>query len=542
MSDANQLAQLKMDAKTTLKASDIHIHNFTFENKESRTAGRDILDQVVRAARQATESQPQSSLKVGEFDLDFDSLRADLGDETPEDSALREARALIKQEQYQLALNKLAEVFHIAPHHHEAIYLKALCKFKLKHVKASLTTLLELKGAVLKNRLRTRVRALKEDIRRQTIPTAARAYAGAVKAKNAKDCIAPLREYAEADPEVGKFHYFLTGAYLINQQITEARETALNGLQVCETDRDELEQLCQDIDRQLVPRLLNPARDHFRSRKYRDAAAVLANVPADVKATSLWKTFDAYVAQFNGSKGGGLFSRKFAGGVKETRDPPGTSVEIKELYEYLVEPEMNTARTALEANRLPNAERALRLALNCTPTFTVANHMLATCVYQRVGAKVKEKVGKDIQDSDVRVLQGLKKELNDVRNHAVAGSRDSEIRDGKRLLKSIDEMCGEIDKVVEKHETLAHDARLVNKTIDDFIQVLLQTLELNAATSPWEIRRLAESLYGKLSSMRSEVKSARAKCKGSQAREILSLVLDRFVEPNFTVLRRAMGR
>lgn len=542
MSDANQLAQLKMDAKTTLKASDIHIHNFAFENKGSRSTGRDILEEVARAARQATESRPQSSLKVGEFEVDFDSLRADLGDESPEDAALREARGLIKQEQYQLALSKLGEVLEVAPHHHEAIYLKALCKFKLKHLKAALTILLELKDAVLKNRLRTRVRALKEDIRQQTIPTAARAYAGAVKAKDAKDCIVPLREFVETDPEVGKFHYFLTGAYLINKQITEARETALNGLKVCETDREELEQLCCDIDREIVPRFLGPARDHFRTRKYRDAAAVLADVPNDVKVTSLWKTFDGYVAQFNGGKRGGLFSRKVTAGMKDTRDPPGTPAEIKELYEYLVEPEMNTARTALEANQLPNAERALQLALRCTPTFTVANHMLATCVYQRVGAKVKERIGKDIQDNDVRVLLGLKKELKDVRNHAVTGSRDTEIRDGKRVLKSIDEMCSEIDKVVDKHQTQTHDAKLVNKAIDDFIQVLLQMLELRTATSPWEIRRIAESLYGKLSSMRNEVRSARGKCKGSEAREVLSVVLDKFVEPNFTMLRRAMGR
>lgn len=542
MENVSDVSKLKMEPKTTLKASDIHIHDFSLDGRTAGPSGGDILEMVARAAKQATQTSPRTSIKMDAFDVDFEGLRADLGDDSPEDVLLREARRLTKDAQYQTALAKLEEVLAIAPNQPEAIYLKAFCKYSLGTLKPALKVLLELKGVVLKNRLRTRVQTLKEDIRQKTLPMAARIYSTAMQTRQASKAISPLLEFAQTDPEVGKFHYFLAGAYLINKQFKEAREAAREGVAVCETDRKELQQLHLQIEEHFLPQMLGPARKLFRARKYAEAAVALAEVPEDAHDTAMWIAFEGFLRQFGTSSSTSLLSRVAPGRMKAGTDPPGTPAEVKALYEFLVEPEMKVARASVKSGQAGTAEPALKAALAHTPNFSVANHMLATCVYQRVGARVKNKIGKDIDDNGARELRACSKELDAVRDMAIIASRDPEIPDAKRLLNSIDQMRKDIQGVLDTHETQVHDAKLVNKAIDDFIQVLMQMFALRGASGRYEVIAAATSLYSKLGAMRNELPALRRQCKGQQARQIMELLRDKFVEPNYQVLRQAMGR
>ena len=72
MADANQLASLKMSTTTTLKASDIRIHDFQIDGKSTPLLGDDLVERVSQAARQAAQSRPQTGLRLGAIDVDFD--------------------------------------------------------------------------------------------------------------------------------------------------------------------------------------------------------------------------------------------------------------------------------------------------------------------------------------------------------------------------------------------------------------------------------------------------------------------------------------
>lgn len=546
MSNVDDISKLKMDPKTTLKASDIHVHDFSFTGNTASTVNDDILEKMSRSAHRAARSQSQSesSIRMGAVDVDFSSLRADLGDDGPEGPALREAKRLVNEQQYETALDKLEEVFQIIPHHHEAVYLQAYCQFQLKRLKEALQTVYRLKDVVLSNRLQTRVRSLKVDIRSQTVPQAARVYTAAVKTRDVSRPIQKLREFAAADPEVGNFHHFLASVLVVGKQLDEARTAAAHGLEVCETDREELEQLLREIEKRFLPRILRPARTQFREKKYAQASATLAALSADVKTTALWESFNGYVDQLTGKgkKNGGLFSRFKAGSINARENPPGTPAEVRELFEYLVEPEMKAARIAVEKPDYTAAERALTSAVAIAPGFSIANHMLATCLYKRVGASVKQKIGKDLDDAGAKQLRRCKERLDEARGYAAACKRDPDIPDGQLLLNSIDQMRKDIDEVVTRHETQSHDAKLVNKAIEEFIPVLVKIIMLNNAKTPHEIRRLAEDLYSNLQRLRSELPSLKRQCKGAQAKQIMDLVRTKFVEPNYKTLRRAMNR
>lgn len=543
MADANQLANLKMSTTTTLKASDIRIHDFQIDGKSTPLLGDDLVERVSQAARQAAQSRPPTGLRLGAIDVDFDGLRIDLGDEGPESRPLREAKKLIQEQQFEPALAKLEEVFAINAQHHEAIYLKAFCQFKLEKLKSALETLLLLDSVLLTNRLQTRVRGLREDIRQQTIPKAAGYYANAVKSKQVDKVVDKLRQFAETDPEVGKFHYFLAGVLVVGKKLAEAREAANHGLQVCKTDREELEQFRGEIEKRFLPEALGPARDLYREKKYAEARQALEATPAEVRQATLWKTFQGCLDQRIG-KGGGLFARFLPGKIAAAH-PPGPPKDVNAFYEFVVKREMTAAHSAVGDRDFGKAERALNAAISHCPAFSHANHMLATCVYQRVGVTVQEKIGTDLDENSARQLRKCQAELGEARQYAVIGCQDSEIADAQRVLASIDEMHKQIEEVVTKYEVQIHDAKIVNETIDGFFKVLLGLITLNqlaAGGNPSQIRSTAEELYGNLKRMSDTLPSLRRQCQGEQARQIIDIVKNNFVDPNYNTLRTMMGR
>ncbi|MFM9960668.1 MAG: hypothetical protein ACKV2Q_05525 [Planctomycetaceae bacterium] len=548
MGDANQLAQLKMSTTTTLKASDIRIHDFQIDGKSTPILGDDLLERISQAARQATQTRPPSALKLGAIDVDFEGLRVDLGDEGPEGRPLREAKKLIHEQQFEPAIVKLAEVLAIQSPHYEASYLTAYCHFKKERLKSALENLLPLKEAPLSNRMQTRVRSLKEDIRQQTIPKAAGYYANAVKTKQVDKLAEKMRQFAETDPEVGKFHYFLAGVLVVGKQFLEAREAARRGLQVCITDRDELTEFLREIDQRFVPEALGPARDRYREKKYAAARKALEATPAEVQQATLYKTFQNQLDQLLGKakpeSSGGLLARFLPGKVVSVQATK-SSKDLNEFFEFVVAREMTAARTAVTEKDIGKAERALKAALVICPAFAQANHMLATCVYQRESVTVREKIGLDLDESSAKQLRKCQHELAEARQYAVIGSQDPDIPDGPLVLASIDEMRQQIDEVVTKFEVQIHDAKIVNQTIDDFFTVLLGMIklqQLTASDSPWVIRSTAEDLYGNLKRMSDSLPGLRRQCKGEHAREIVDIVRNNFVEPQFTALRRLMGR
>jgi tetratricopeptide (TPR) repeat protein len=538
--NAADVAQLKMSPTSTLKATDIHVQAISFEGKAAAGAAtEDLLDRLARAA-QTAQAQPDAALRLGAFDADFSGLAAVLGDEGPEGPLLREARKLIADEQYKAALQKLEEVFAIDEHHHEAVYLVAYCQFRLEQILAALKTLLRLLDADLNNRLRTRVSSLKAEIRQRTMPRAARIYARAVKSKQTDDALSPLREFAETDPEVGKFHFFLAGVLVVAGKMDQARQVAGAGLAVCQTERDELEGFLRDIEQRFLPQMLKPARDLFREQKYTAARKKLQELDAQAQQTELWRTFDGYLERLTGGSGG--FLSRLVSRKPQGIDPPGTPEQQQTLYEYLVNPELRAARKAIEDGDHRKAERALEAALAITPAFSLINHMSAVCVYQRVGEGVKAKIGSDLDAAGADRLREYRDQLLEAHERAVVGSRDPSNTQGRQLVQSIETMRREIEAVVDAYQKRAEDADLVNEAVDDFIKVLVSLMGLQAAAgNPWQVRSQAEELYNHLSRMSRNLPKLKRKCHEAEARDIMTKLQD-FTNPILQVLKQAMGR
>jgi tetratricopeptide (TPR) repeat protein len=546
MADASQLNQLKMDTKTTLKASDIRIHNFSIDARGSNAAGVDVMEQMARAARKTAQSQSSGGgIKAAPIELDYSSLRADLGDEGPEGPPLREAKRMISQQHFDDALAKLEEVLTLAPDHHEAYYLQALCHHKKNRVQPALETLRKLRTFSLSNRLKTLVRVLQEEIRQQILPKATQIYEGAMKGKNGEQAIEQLRQFAECDPDVGKFHCYLAGALFVGKRVLEARQAAANGLEVCDSDREDLQTLYDLIDKRCMTEVLDPARRLFRTKQYAAAEQALQSAPAEFHKLPQWQAFHGFAERLAGKGGGGFFARLLGGGAA-AHEPPGTPDVVRALYEFLVEPEMNAARAAITANNHAAAEPALQAAIGFTPGFALANHMLATCVYQRVGQQVAEKIGQDLDDRKANELRICKQQLDNVRERAVVASRDKDQVDGARLLASIDEMRSQIETVVVKYEVQIHDAKLVNQVIDDFFEVIIRLIMIEAAiknsSSRHEILRTANELYDRVVAMRNRLPTLRGQCRGTEARQIMDNLKKNFVDPHYNMLSKIMGR
>lgn len=538
MSQANDLAQLKMEQKTTLKASDIHVHDFRIDARERGGADEDIFDQINRAARQTSQSQTASTLRVSAIETGFDGLRAQLGDDEPKDVLLREAKGLVHQKEYDQALAKIDEIFAIDEHHQESRYLQAYCFQCLGRTDDALSTLLILRGAVLTNRLQACVHSLKEEIRQQTIPDAAKIYREAVKSKKASSAVGRLRQYAEADPGSGKLRFFLVAALLIDKQLVEAREVAILGLEDCEDGRDELQQLLRSIDTRVIPKWLGPARESYRKGNYREAARRLDEVAEQASSNALWITFHKFMEEYK-SKRGGLISRLLPGSVK-TVEAPGDLDARNELYEFLVKPEMAAARRAIDSDRFDSAEKALTAAVGYTPYYSLPNHLLATCVYQRVGKTVKQRLGKDLDASGAKQLASCKQQLDAAAGFAKIGCRDPAIEDARQVAAQINTMQKEIQAVLKKYEDQVHDAKIVNATIEELLTVFKSVAQVMSLRDPAQIRTQVHSLHSTLARMRKSLASHQKSCRGPEARKLVVSIRSNFVDPLYNELNKVI--
>src|SRR5436190_9384017 len=243
MPDASDLARLKMDTKTTLKASDIRIQSSDV-NTASKTAGAtDIMERFQRAAAQTAQSMPASGLAVAAVDVDFDSLQVNFGDQGPEAGPLRDARRLIAERKFSPALPVLAQVLAACPRHQEGTYLKAYCEHQLGRSQQALKSLRDLDEAAVSNRLRTKMRVLREEIRSKMLPRASKTFAGVTKARQLGEALGVLKEYVECDPGMGQYHYFVAAALIVGKKWTEAQLALQEGLRLADCGREELEQL-----------------------------------------------------------------------------------------------------------------------------------------------------------------------------------------------------------------------------------------------------------------------------------------------------------
>lgn len=548
MADASQLADLRMDTKSTLKASDIRIDDFSIDTTPKSRASMDILERFNSVVSQASQSKGTSSISLNAVDVDFDSLCVDFGDERPESKLLQKARNLIGANQYEPALAALNDVFAIAPQHSEGTYLKAFCEHHLGNSKKSLTTLRELTGVALSNRLQTRMRMLRDEIRNEMLPRAQNIFTLATSTQQTGQSAEELTAIIDIDPGFGQYHCFLAGVLIVDKKFAEARAVIEQGIKVCDSGEKELQELRADLDQRLLPNLLAPARDRFLQKQYAQALRELEKAPAEIREMPLWRSFHELLTQRTGKGSGGLFARLLGGTLKSSTVTKHSSA-MQELCEYLAERPMKSARSACKNKDYLKAEQLLTEVVNLLPDFCAANYMLATSVYQRVAEKVKERIGKDIDDAESLALKKSAEALAGARTFAEIGGRDPALKDSRRLVKSIDEMCRQIETVVKAHEDQSHDAKIVNELIDQFIDLLVKLMMFNSTVqalassgNAYQLRNSAEELFAKLTSMRSNLSALRGRCRGAKAREIIDLVRDNFVEPNYSALKTAMGK
>lgn len=538
-SGTDDVAKLKMDSRTTLKADDIRIEHFEFTGKAAADPDS-VMDRIAKAADQAqqTSAAASASIKLGDFDtFDVSSLSAGLGNQGPEVAVLREVRGLMSQEKYGEALAKLDELFELNDTHHEGLYLKAVSHERLEERIKALRVLSQLDGYQLVPRLQTRVRNLRITIRDIYVSRAAQMYRRALKSKDTDRAIRTLDELVQVDADCGKYFYFLAALQMVSGDSAKAIETARGGLEVCTTDRAELETFLSDLESRFLTQQLLPARKHFRQGKRKDCLAALNAVPAEAR-NPLWKTFHGYAEKL---AGGGGFLATIGLSKKKPADtvPPGPQREADALYEFLVAPEMKEANEALEGKKFNKAEKALNQAITLTPPYPTANLLYANCVYRRVGDDVRRLIGQDIEDTQAKKLQQHLQSLRSAGARATVACNDRALTDAPRLAKSVNDMTSELEKVLKTYEDRKHDASIVNAAVDQFIDVLVQML--TAVSGGINSRGQLERLYRSMKDMDSGLASKKRRCHTAEARELMDQ-LSGFVRPQLKQLQQVCNQ
>ena len=501
MADFSSMAQsvggLRMEVTKSLKDANIQIRSFGSQDRAS--ALPDIMGQLDRLSKSAVAAPATGGLMLGAFDLDFGGLAAGLGHDGPEAALLREAKQLIAKEQFREARRVLAKILEMSEGHHEATYLLAYCHHKSDDQIQALTVLFPLREANLSNRLTTRVQMLRGEIRAKLLPLVTTRYMAHMRASNPAKAIEALAKVAELDPAVGKYHFFLASALVIAGRHGDALRALIQGLDLAESDHDELVKLKNQIEVGYVAQKLQPARKLYIEGKYAAARQAIEQLDADCKQSELCRSFDKFL-ESKAASAGGLFTW-FAG--KKPAAPRGLSGEqLEKVHAFLVRDELLQAKKSVDTGQLQNAENWLALAVRYAPEYPLANYLYAVRIYERVGAATKSE---NAQAGKVKGIDELLGQLGAAKNHARIGASDSQNNEARALNDAIDQLTSELRKVRQDIEDQEHDAKYVNRYVDDFIQLIVRLVEpgMNAQRALDIVNRLRSLRDGASSSKRS---------------------------------------
>ncbi len=484
-------------ATPTLRAG-VQVEEFKMKGKAGADGFASKLAEMADKARRQTAG-PDASIRIDAIGRDFGLPPAD-----PVAALIAEAKRLAAAQRYGEALKVLGRALKQSPGHHEALYLGAFCYAAQKEYVKALRLLLPLRAARLEGGLEARVEALRGEIRQRLFATVVVKNLEALATGQHDESIAQLRELVAADPDVGVYHFLLTGTLMAAGRLEEALAAADGGLKVCPVeDRAQLVELRRQVEGQHVAKLLEPARRHFRKKDYRRARAELARVPEAYQEAPLYVTFDGYLGRLEGGGGVlGLLGLRKAGA--EAVDPPGNPREVDALYFFLVGADLRQGQAQMNAGRPDEALATLRGALQAAPRFAFANYLAAGCIHLRFFQAITG--GKPLD------LAASLAELSQAREYAVAGARDPEIQDARALLRVIEATLQQLRRVEEESRAARQEAALVNPVIEEFLGVMKRAEGgIRSAKHFDEVKGRLKALRDRLPSVARKVTSAQGK-------------------------------
>jgi tetratricopeptide (TPR) repeat protein len=498
-----------MDTTTPTLRAGVQVEEFKMKGKAGADGFTSKLAEMAEKARRQT-TQQDASIRLDAIAQDFGLPPAD-----PVAGLIREAKKHAAAKQYAEAINVLSRALKQSPGHHEALYLAAFCFAASKDYIKALKLLLPLREARLEGGQEARVEVLRAEIRQRLFAVVVLKNLEALASGQHGESIAQLRELVKADPDMGVYHFLLTGTLMAAGRIEEALEAAENGLRVCPAeDRAQLVELRRQVQNQHIAKLLEPARRLFRKKDYRRAQAELARVPQTYQEAPLYVTFDGYLDRLEGGGGVlGLLGLRKSG--PETVDPPGTPGDADALYFFLVGPDLRQGQAQMNAGQPDAALATLLGALKHAPRFPFANYLAAGCIHLRFFHTIA--VGKPMD------LSATLTELSRAREYARVGARDPEIQDAQALLQVIEATLRQLRQVEEQSRAARQEAALVNPVIEEFMAIMkLAEGGIRSAKDFDEIKGRLKALRDRVPPVRRKVTSA----QGTQAMNDLSAAVE----------------
>jgi len=491
-----------MDTTTPTLRAGVQVEEFKMKGKAGTDGFAGKLAEMADKARRQT-TQQEATIRIDAIAQDFGLPPAD-----PVAGLIREAKKLAIAKQYAEALKVLSRALKQSPGHHEALYLAAFCIAASKDFIKALKLLLPLREARLEGGLEARVEALKAEIRRQLFGKVVLKNMEALATGNHDESIAQLQQLTKIDPDVGVYHFLLTGTLMAAERLEEALIAAENGMEVCPAEeKAQLVELHRQIQHQHVAKFLEPARRHYRKKDYRRARAELARVPKEYHAVPLYASFNGYLGRL-GASGGVLGLLGLRKPSVETVDPPGTLKETDALYFFLVGADLRQGQAQMSAGQPDAALTTLVGALRHAPRFPFANYLAAGCIHLRFFHSMA--VGKPMD------LSAALTELSQARAYARVGARDPEIQDAQALLQVIEAILRQLRQAEEESRAGRQEAALVNPVIEEFMTIMKQ------AEGGIKSVKQFDEIKGRLKALRDRLALVRRKVTSAQGKEVMN--------------------
>jgi tetratricopeptide (TPR) repeat protein len=498
----NNLIGLRVDDDLAgLKRRDLKAQEIDFRGKSDPDDFMSQLDRMTKAA-QSRQYQQAVEIKLNALDLEpglvSDQMRQG---ESPVERLLREAKELVAEGQYESALEPLTSILAEVAVHPEATYLIAYCRVYLKEPERALHHLLGLRAVRLEHALATRVEALKEEIRGRMLSSVLLENVLLIKLEQYDEAIRRLRRIVGLDPEVGYYHFMLSGSLMMAERFEEAI-TAINlGLRECQGEaRAMLGGFKLQIEQHYVAKLMEPARTLFKQESYGRARTVLNGLDPAYRQTPLFITFANYLGKLDG----GMF-RILRRKTSAKPAPAGEPRDVEALYFFLIGQEIQQATKLLAEGKYGPAETVITGALAHTPHFAYARFLLAGCTYSRIANQISSDSPPGINE----VIAGLEQ----ARQNARIGATDAEITDAPALLGNIEQALQMIESQRMERQASQAEIKLVNEAIEEF-QAIMKSAE-GGISSPTHFN----DVYRRMSNLKKRLPGLHKQVRGKDAAE-----------------------
>ena len=494
-----QIDESEMHGFKQVEVSDFELEGvskdaFNFENE------------FAKMAQEAQEEQNQTDNKT-DFVLD---AFGDLG-KTMQEAAislseeailLQEAIGLIKQEEFERALEKLNRLLELPNHTHEAYYLKAVCECSVDAQLHDMNTelralcaLYPLHGVNLDSDLAPRV-----DILRDKIRQVLRVKLPIILTLEIEKPDAVLTELLKLDPKFELLYVIFISHFMSKQRVMDAYNLSLQGLQnlTSKSAKERLSGLKRRIEQELFKEVLMPAIELFKDDQYKNAKKELTNVSLEFRDSAMFRLLETYLAKLCG---------KFFGLVGKA-DPSclaqlGSSEDVQALQSLIVSKETALAMHCIRNEAYREAINVSKVALNYAPALPFPNFLLAAAIF------------KDLASGGVSDIDGDVRRLQTAYEHAQIGERDPEISDAKALVAAIAGQLGKLRQLQAHIQRMKEEAARVNSCIQEFHDIM------GSAEGGIESIEQFKSIHSRMHDLNNAIPAVKAKTDQEQGREAL---------------------